>query len=213
MAEQKQTFASKYYDRWAKSYETGLRLRLWFWRLLGKTRENVLLEDGKAIYDLGCGTGNLLRNIHEKYPNAVLYGSDVSEGMISKASEKFQGIGEDRVCLKIADMNERFPWDDAMFDYVITTYCFHHSKEPEKTLQEVLRILKPGGTFYLADLCYPPVINWMVNVIYPRILRWKDHIKFMRRKKIRQALISAGFTGVCQKRISLFAVFSTGIKS
>jgi ubiquinone/menaquinone biosynthesis C-methylase UbiE len=212
MAEQKQTFASRYYDRWSDTYETGMRLQLWFWRLLGKTRERILLEDGKSVYDLGCGTGNLLQSIHEEYPNAILYGSDVSEGMISKAKAKFRGIGENRVRLKISDMNEPFPWDDEMFDYVVTTYCFHHSKNPAKTLQEVFRVLKPGGTLYLADLCYPPVINWLVNIIYPRILRWKGHIKFIRRKRIRRALNNAGFTHVCQKRISPLAVFSSADK-
>ena len=206
------TFASKYYDKWSESYESGVRLKYWFWRLLKKTQRRIIIEDSKFVLDLGCGTGNLLKSLHQRYPNAVLYGSDVSEGMLAKAKEKFHAMGCKTDCLKIADMNEPFPWADSMFDYVITTYCFHHAKDPVKTLREILRVLKPNGRLYFADLCYPPLISWIANKIYPRLLRWKGHVEFMNRRKVRRALNNAGFADVRQKRISLLAVFSTGIK-
>src|SRR4030043_362460 len=113
MTEDKKTFASKYYDKWSESYENGVRLKYWFWRLLKKTQRRIIIEDSKFVLDLGCGTGNLLKSLHERYPNAVLYGSDVSEGMLAKAKEKFHAMGCKTDCLKIADMNEPFPWADS----------------------------------------------------------------------------------------------------
>lgn len=213
MANETEVFSREYYNRWTDSYETCVRLKFWFWRLLRKTWGNILLEDRAAVYDFGCGTGNLLQHFHEQYPNAVLYGSDISEGMLEKARNKFSDIDDKSAEFKIADMNERFPWDDGMFDYVISTYCFHHTKDPVKTLKEVLRVLKPGGKFYLADLCYLPMINGLVNRIYPRVLSWDGHIEFLNRRKIHSTLNEAGFKNITQKRISLYAIFSSATKA
>ncbi len=206
-------FARKYYNRWAESYETGIRLRFWFWRLLRKTWRRILLEDGALVYDMGCGTGNLLLHIHEEYPKAVLYGTDVSEGMLEKARDKFRSIDDMTVSLKIADMNDLFPWDDGMFDYAVSTFCFHYAKDPVKTLKEMFRILKPGGTLYLADLCYLPGINNLVDKVYPRVLEWEGHIEFLGRSRLRRAMEEAGFVKTIQSRISLFAVFSSAVRA
>jgi ubiquinone/menaquinone biosynthesis C-methylase UbiE len=212
MVSEKEVFARGYYNRWAESYEKGLRLKFWFWRLLRKTWRNIFLADGAAVYDMGCGTGNLLQHIHRQYPKASLYGTDISDGMLEKARAKFRGMAGIPVNLKVGDMNEHLPWEDALFDFVITTYSFHHCKNPAKTLREVLRVLKPGGKVYVADLCYPPLIHSLVNMVYPRVLRWRGHIEFLGRGKLLRALHEAGFNRVRQKRISPFAVISSAVK-
>ncbi len=133
--------------------------------------------------------------------------------MLEKAGNKFRGTAGIPVNLRISDMNEQLPWDDGMFDYEITTYSFHHCRDPVKTLREVLRVLKPSGKLYLADLCYPPVINSLVDKIYPRVLKWRGHMEFLGRGKLLRALHEAGFSRVSRKRISPFAVFSSAFKS
>ena len=213
IANEKEVFSREYYNHWTESYETCVRLKFWFWRLLRKTWGKIVLEDHASVYDFGCGTGNLLQHFHEQHPNAVLYGSDISEGMLEKARDKFSDIEDKSVEFKIADMNERFPWDDGMFDYAVSTYCFHHAEDPAKTLKEALRVLKPGGTLYLADLCYLPGVNSLVNTLYPRVLEWEEHIEFLERSKLRRMLQEAGFAKIVQSRISLFAVFSSAVKA
>jgi len=43
-------------------------------------------------------------------------------------------------------------WDDASFNSVVSVNTFHHLERPQKVLEEMLRVLKPGGKIVLCDL-------------------------------------------------------------
>ncbi|MEI6316259.1 MAG: class I SAM-dependent methyltransferase [bacterium] len=96
----------------------------------------IVFKDKKVI-DLGCGDGYDLLKLQEK--GAIVYGLDASEEMIKLAKAKnSQGNFEN-------GFFENIPYADASFDVVISKYAMQTSKDVPKILEEVGRILKPGG--------------------------------------------------------------------
>ena len=98
-----------------------------------------------SLLDIGCGTGNLLSLISERY-DAEIAGVDLTPKMLNIARIK---IG-DKADLKLGD-SEYLPFDNDKFDMVICTDSFHHYPHPENVLKEINRVLKPGGSVLIAD--------------------------------------------------------------
>jgi ubiquinone/menaquinone biosynthesis C-methylase UbiE len=108
-----------------------------------RSLENIKFAN---VLDLGCGTGTLLQDIKELYPDIELNGVDISENMVKIANEK---LGEGDIC-KVGDV-ENLNFMDNTFDLVTCSYSFHHYPNPEAVVKEIYRVIKPGGRFILVD--------------------------------------------------------------
>jgi SAM-dependent methyltransferase len=102
---------------------------------------------GKDVLDLGCGTGYGTAHIAGKC--ASICGVDVSDEAIMYASQKyhapnltFKTIG------KIGD--EPLPFADAAFDVILSFQVIEHILDTNAYLEEIHRVLKPGGIFIVA---------------------------------------------------------------
>jgi tRNA (uracil-5-)-methyltransferase TRM9 len=94
------------------------------------------------ILDLGCGNARNLTPFSEK--EFECYGIDFSEDMIELAKKRLKAE------FKVGDIL-KIPYEDNYFDYIICVAAFHHVKKEDqkKGLQEIRRVLKPGGKLYL----------------------------------------------------------------
>jgi ubiquinone/menaquinone biosynthesis C-methylase UbiE len=111
----------------------------------------VLKNHGEAI-DLGCGAGQLVMEMARKAPGLQMTGIDLSEKMLADARQSIQRVGlEDRVDFRLGNVEE-IPFPDQSLDLVISTASLHHWTDPVKVLNEIDRILKPGGAYYVFDL-------------------------------------------------------------
>jgi ubiquinone/menaquinone biosynthesis C-methylase UbiE len=140
------------FDWWALAYET-TRNQIFY----GRVHQAVLkLVESRIrpgdLLDVGCGTGRLLRAAKLRWPDARLVGIDASPRMVEIARRLTPDAS-----LQVGTA-EALPLPDASIDVALSTISFHQWQDQLAGLREVVRVLRPGGYCFLADVS--PVI-WL----------------------------------------------------
>ncbi len=118
--------------------------------------ERAGIKPGDSVLDVGCGTGNLTLTAKAYAgPTGSVNGIDASPEMISQARTNAQRTGLNAV-FEIG-LIEKIPYPAASFDMVINRLMIHHLPDDLKRrgLAEILRVLKPGGSLFIADFKAP----------------------------------------------------------
>lgn len=115
-----------------------------FWRSFRWLKENAI--DGK-ILEVGCGAGQFISAFKRENFSWDCYGADISEKAIQEARKRNDGVFYDLV-----KNDDILPYPNNYFSAVLIFDVLEHVDVPEKILQEVVRVLKPGGLFY----CFVP---------------------------------------------------------
>jgi ubiquinone/menaquinone biosynthesis C-methylase UbiE len=90
--------------------------------------------------------------LSEEAPRLRLVGVDVSPSMVTKAQQNVSAAGLSNRIEIWESSADHLPFADAYFDVVVSTGSIHHWKEPVTCLNEIHRILKPGGNAWMYDL-------------------------------------------------------------
>jgi ubiquinone/menaquinone biosynthesis C-methylase UbiE len=137
--------AASLYDRLSGSRIFQRHYELVAKDIMSHTRQGSLL-------DVGTGPGWLLIKVHELSPGLRLVGLDASPAMVEMARTHIARAGlSDAVEVLLGNAGE-MPFPDASFDTVVSTGSIHHWKDPVSGLNEVYRVLKPGGCALIYDL-------------------------------------------------------------
>ncbi|NES04270.1 MAG: class I SAM-dependent methyltransferase [Okeania sp. SIO2F4] len=139
----KQTF----FDRWAPSYDW-LFPSVVYQAIHKRLLEYVNLPTSANVLDLGCGTGKLIHRLAINFPNLQGTGLDLSPEMISQANSR--NCYPQRLTFLLGNAEE-MPFGEEQFDAVFNTISFLHYPHPQQVFNEVSRVLRPGGYFYLVD--------------------------------------------------------------
>ena len=120
-------------------------------RLGVAARATDLQPRGLAV-DLGCGPGLLAVQMARLAPALQVVGVDLSEEMLSRGTAHARRAGlSARVSFRPGDV-ARIPFDDESVDLIVSTLSLHHWGEPVAVLDEMARVLRPGGSFLIFDL-------------------------------------------------------------
>jgi ubiquinone/menaquinone biosynthesis C-methylase UbiE len=104
------------------------------------------------ILDVGTGPGWLLVELHKINPSFKITGVDISVGMIDRARMNLERNWIQNIIeLKVATA-KNLPFEDNYFDVVVSTGSMHHWKDTTSSLNEIYRVLKPGGYTLIYDL-------------------------------------------------------------
>jgi ubiquinone/menaquinone biosynthesis C-methylase UbiE len=155
---------------WAKGFQKAV----WGFGLSGNALERAVVDflpddfNGKLL-DIPVGTGLFTKEKYAKMTNAEITGVDYSRGMLDRAAEAYAETGA-KVRLQQGDA-ANLPFADETFDIVLTMNGLPCFPEKEKSLNELLRVLKSGGA--LIGCSYvtgkKPFTDLVVGKIYPLI--------------------------------------------
>jgi ubiquinone/menaquinone biosynthesis C-methylase UbiE len=158
------------------------------------------IEPGQRVLDLACGTGTLSIWIKKSSPEAVVVGVDGDPEVLSLATRKAKQAG---VSVQLDEaMSYDLPYPDSHFDRVVSSLFFHHLSWEDKgrTVQEIYRILRPGGQFHVAD--WGKAENVVMRALFVSI-QLLDGFRNTRDNvtgKLVELFEGAGFVEVARKR-------------
>lgn len=114
--------------------------------------QKAQLPPGGCLLDLATGTGDIAFEALRITPDARVIGADFSLGMMQVGQtqpmgDKLHWMGADALQL---------PFADSVFDAVTSGYLVRNVIDIPRTLQEQLRVLKPGGRIVILDSSPPP---------------------------------------------------------
>jgi S-adenosylmethionine-diacylgycerolhomoserine-N-methlytransferase len=119
--------------------------------LLGRDRAiaDMAAKPGQSILELGCGTGRNMRLLSKTYPEARLFGLDISEEMLNSARKALPQTAS----LIAGDASDFSPADFAMqgFDHILISYALSMIPAWEKTIEKATEALNPGGVLHIVD--------------------------------------------------------------
>ncbi len=121
------------------------------------------LVPGGRILEIGCGTGTLLHRLAGR--GVAVTGVETS---LERAEQGRRFYGDLPVCLV---GGVRLPFPGQSFDVVMSFDVFEHIPDSDAHLEEVRRVLRPGGTY----LIQTP--NKWTNVVFETI-RWRSFTRF-----------------------------------
>jgi ubiquinone/menaquinone biosynthesis C-methylase UbiE len=130
--------ATVYDRRWSRYVEAST----------AATLRRIPLEAGERLLDVGCGTGLLLGCLAGRSPFRELTGVDLSPGMVAQARGRLPAS----VRLLVGDA-EALPFPPASFDVAVSVSSFHYWPAPARGLEELRRVLRPGGRLIITDWC------------------------------------------------------------
>jgi ubiquinone/menaquinone biosynthesis C-methylase UbiE len=144
-------FGNRWKEELEEVYRDQLGLPDWEQRVVRKMKEDYtpLIEEiekyknlkGKKLLDLGCGWGFLFvpANAH----GAIVFGIDPKKerAKISKMRLAMHGIDANL----FSGIGENLPFKDDTFDVIHCSSVLEHVQDPLKVIDEMIRILKPGG--------------------------------------------------------------------
>ncbi|MCH4553630.1 MULTISPECIES: bifunctional demethylmenaquinone methyltransferase/2-methoxy-6-polyprenyl-1,4-benzoquinol methylase UbiE [Aestuariibaculum] len=122
------------------------------WR--NKVVKIVKENNPDTILDIATGTGDLAINLAETNASKIV-GLDISSGMLEIGKEKVKKKGLDNRIEMILGDSEKMPFEDNTFDAITVSFGVRNFETLENGLKEILRVLKPGGTFVILETSIP----------------------------------------------------------
>ena len=153
------------YDRLAEILSFGQNGR---WR--SAMVEKVLAPDGGGAADGGGSSDSLILDVAsgtagvalqlEKRAGLRVVGVDLTEEMLREGHRRVASAGMGNRIGLIAGRAERLPFPDGHFDALTFTYLLRYVQDPQATLAELGRVLRPGGTMASLEFCDPAGTVW-----------------------------------------------------
>ena len=119
--------------------------------------DRVLPADG-VVLDVASGTAGVALQLARR--GVTVVGVDLTEEMLRQGHRRVAAAGRgDQVGL-VVGRAEQLPFPDGYFDALTFTYLLRYVRDPQATLAELARVLRPGGTMASLEFCVPEGGLW-----------------------------------------------------
>jgi ubiquinone/menaquinone biosynthesis methyltransferase len=133
------------FDKIASRYDLATYLSQGYMDDLRISAQRMKLKGNETVLDLCCGTGKSTLACLEQVANGKVVGVDNSKEMLEAAKQKLETPYKGKVSFQLQDaMLLDFP--DNSFDAIFMAYGIRNMPDYDKCVQNLYRILKPGGT-------------------------------------------------------------------
>jgi len=140
---------SKEYDGLNRVISFGIDIK---WRK--KVVNIIAKQDPKIILDIATGTGDLAINLAKTKATKII-GLDISSGMLEVGRQKVTKNNLDHTIEMVLGDSENLPFEDDTFDAITVAFGVRNFENLDKGLSEILRVLKPEGTFVILETSVP----------------------------------------------------------
>jgi len=143
------------------------------------------------VLDVACGPGILSAAIAKSAREVVAF--DLTPQMLKKAAQRCVEAGLGNVAFREGNATD-LPFANHTFDAAVTRLSVHHFDRPSRVIEQIFRVLRPGGRFVLADVISSevPAESELQNAI--EILRDPSHVRMLPGSELTSLVMQAGFT-------------------
>jgi demethylmenaquinone methyltransferase/2-methoxy-6-polyprenyl-1,4-benzoquinol methylase len=142
------------YDRLAEVLSFGQNGR-WRRAMIDK----VTARPGQLILDVASGTAGVAVELTHR-SGATVVGVDLTEQMLRQGQRNVAAAGMTGRIALVAGRAEQLPFPDHSFDALTFTYLLRYVDDPQATLAELARVVKPGGMIASLEFYVPPSALW-----------------------------------------------------
>ena len=159
------------------------------------------LKPRMTLLDAGCGPGSITYGLAMHTAPGEVVGIDLDSTRIERASRDRRDAGTENISYQVADVTN-LPFEDGHFDAVFANGLIEHLSDPDVGIEELLRVLKPGGVIGVRSP------DWGVALLHPDTEPLRDSIELRNRwqrhrgghpnigRRLRELLLAAGFLDV-----------------
>ena len=142
-----------------------------YWRK--ETIKQLVDAQPQIVLDMATGTGDMVIMMTKYLKAKKIIGIDISEGMLDRARKKIAktGIG-DKVEMQKGD-SEMINFPNGTFDVITVAFGVRNFEHLEKGLEEMLRVLKPGGKLVVLEFSRPRHKGFKtIYHLYLKLIGW-----------------------------------------
>ncbi len=142
------------YDRLAEWLSFGQNAR---WRKA--MVDHIVPGSPKRVLDVASGTAGVALQLADR-TSAQIAGVDLTGSMLKVAQRNVAQAHQTRRVQLVNGRAEELPFPDAAFDALTFTYLLRYVDDPQATLNELARVVKPGGPVASLEFMVPPNRFW-----------------------------------------------------
>jgi ubiquinone/menaquinone biosynthesis C-methylase UbiE len=150
-----------------------------------------LATSRSRILDCSCGPGTEMLMLAELVPDGEVVGSDLAADMVTTAARNARQRRIQNVAFFQADIAALPRHFAGKFDFVYCGLAFHHYPDPLKSVQEMRRVLRPGGHAFIVDAG-----PWWMKAFGSPLAKWGDPgwVAFRTGEEFQDLFAKAGFS-------------------